>query len=236
MVMSKRETTLRQLIYHAVKEVTKEEGLLRSEIHTLVEHILNNSVLELTTERLHLTEGNFFGVGENNKDRRLTVPRFISFSFKKQSLFDMLNKQGRTWELRTYSDFDDLERALTCELDEQLIAIVDGEIVEYQKVGHNTWGWEIIWGCDAYIVTYVSEDMEQKEILRSKLQLQNRILQLVAEEAEGIQAYNLLSGEKIDFLVRKDIYTTKLTKTADGLWFTWCNDMREDDEAEELMF
>lgn len=33
----------------------------------------------------------------------------------------------------------------------EVVVVIDGEIVNYQKVGHNTWGWEIVWGCDAYI-------------------------------------------------------------------------------------
>jgi hypothetical protein len=85
-----RETTLRQLIYSCVKEATKSEGLIRSEIHELTEYILNNSVLELTTERLHLTEGNSLGIGKSNKDRKITVPRFMSFNFNKKNIFQML--------------------------------------------------------------------------------------------------------------------------------------------------
>jgi hypothetical protein len=86
-------------------------------------------------------------------------------------------------------------------------------------------------------VTCVAEDTQRKEIYRSKQQLQAKLLQLVAEEAEEIQAYNIVSGERMDFLVRKDIYSTKATKDNNSQCLSWYKDLREEyEDSEEVLF
>lgn len=234
-----RETTLRQLIFKCNKELFKEQGLTRSELHDLTTYVLSTAaVSRLSENELFITDGNMLGLGVCNYDREITVPRYISYELGNLGVFELLGGKQKSYKLKSYNTFEELESCLTYSSN-TVVAIVDGEIVEYQKQGNNSWGWEILWGCDTYIVTYVAEDTEHKDVLRSKIQLQNKLLQLVAEEAEEIQAYNIVSGESLDFLVRKDIYCTtkKSSKTADSLSLTWCSDMRDEDEdSEELMF
>ena len=53
-----RERTLRQLIFEAVKVSLKQEALTKTEIHELTDYILDNSILELSAEKISLVEGN----------------------------------------------------------------------------------------------------------------------------------------------------------------------------------
>ena len=233
-----REQSLRQLIFNCNRELLKSEGMTRSELHDLTTWVLSTAaVSKLNAEAIFITEGNYLGLGVCNYDKEITLPRFLTYELGRLNIFGMLNSKQKSYKLTSYATFEELESHLTYATND-IVAIVDGEIVEYKKQGRESWGWEIVWGCDAYIVTYFAEDRECKEVLRSKAQLQNRLMQLVAEEAEEIQAYNIISGESLDFLVRKDIYytTKKSSKTADSLSLTWCSDMRDDDEDEEMMF
>lgn len=234
MVVMSREQSLRQLIFKCNKELLKEEGMTRTDLHDLTTWVLSNAAInKLTADEIFITEGNYLGLGESNYDRVITLPRFMSFQFGRIDFFGFINNRQKTFRLKSYADFSELESYLAY-TEAEAIVVIDGELVTYKKQGHNTWGWEIIWGCDAYIVTFVAEDREFKEVLKSKVQLQNRLMQLVAEEAKEIKAYNILSGESLDFLVRKDIYTTKPSKGVDSLCLTWYKDMRDDDE--EVMF
>lgn len=230
-----RETTLRQLIYKCNKEIFKEQGLTRSELQDLTTYVLSTAaVSKLTPDEMFITEGNMIGLGVCNYDRKISIPRFIVYEFGNLGVFELLGGKQKSYKLKSAATFDELENYLIYSTN-SVAVVVDGEILKYQKVGDKGWGWEIVWSCDTYIITYISEDLEQKEILRSKQQLQTRLLQIVVEGSTEIQAYNILSGERLDFIVRKDIYTTKATNGADGLCLIWCKDMREDDE-EEVVF
>lgn len=241
--MDKRETTLRQLVYSVVKEATKEEGLIRSEIHELTEYILNNSVLEFTSDRLHLTEGNSMGIGESNKDKKITIPRFLTFNFNKKNIFQLLNSSSsRTWVLKTFQALEDIEGELIYNSNSKLVAVIDGEIVNYTVKYEKNWGYEVLWDCDVYIVTYVLDDKEEKEVLRSKKQLEERVLELVEKGATEIVAYDIVEGESLDFEVSKTVYTTRPERLSDNgdLGLMWLREnegfFEEEDEDEELMF
>lgn len=232
-----REQSLRQLIFKCNKELLKNEGMTRSELHNLTNWVLSNAAIsKLTPDEIFLTEGSYLGLGESNFDREIVLPRFMTYEFGRLDFFSFIKDKHKTFRLKSYADFEELERYLSY-TESDVVVIIDGEVTGYKKQGHSTYGWEIIWACDVYIVTCVAEDTQRKEIYRSKQQLQAKLLQLVAEEAEEIQAYNIVSGERMDFLVRKDIYSTKATKDSISLCLSWYKDLREvDEDSEEVMF
>mgnify|MGYP001291947187 FL=1 len=165
-----REITLRQLIFKCNKELFKEQGLTRSELHDLTTYVLSTAaVSKLTEEELYISEGNSLGLGVSNYDREITLPRFLVYEFDKLGVFEFLGGNQRTYRLKSFSKFDELESHLKYSTSNAVV-VIDGEITEYQKVGNRSWGWEIVWGCDAYLVTFTAEDTEHKEVLKSKEQ------------------------------------------------------------------
>lgn len=229
-----RETTLRQLVYNCVKEATRDEGLIRTELHELTEYILNNSVLELSSERLHLTEGNSLGIGENNKDKKVILPRFLSFNFSKKNIFQLLNNNSsRTWQIRTYYDFNELESTLIYNIDNKLVVIIDGEITDYELKSGQQWGWEVIWDCDAYIVTYFLDNIEEREVFKSRIQVKNRLLELTEQGADEIVAYNIIEGKSMDFVINQTLYSTRPSED-DAAGLLWLGNDDDFDEEEEV--
>lgn len=227
--------SLRQLIFSAAQESLKPEYLTKSELHETTEYILNNSVLELTAERVCLTEGNYIGIGENNKDRVITLPRFLTFEFSKRSAFDFFNSnKGRTWKLRSHNTFEELESYLQCKLNSEPVVFIDGELIEYRLTYAVGWGYEVEWiSCDAvYIVTYLSDDTEEKEIFKSKYKLQKKLIELVNQNAQQVQAYNVIAGISTPFEVQGVLYDSN-TPDNKRNWLIWGTDSVEDDEVEE---
>ena len=228
-----RETTLRQLIFEAVKVSLKRDGLTRTELHELTDYILDNSSLDLSAEKVCLTEGNYFGIGEHNKDRVFTLPRFITFEFIRPHAFDIINyDKSKTWRLRSHETFEELENFLTYSKQDQPVVFIDGNHTEYNLEGTESWGYEVKWiDCDAvYIATYVFNNKEEKELLKSKLQLQVKLIELVEQGAEGIQAYNVIQGENMPFKVQGILYNSN--QFDDGQkWLVWAT--KNEDECED---
>jgi len=228
-----RETTLRQIVYSAVSIILKQDGLTRTELHELADFILDNSSLNLSAEKICLAEGNYFGVGEYNKDRGFALPRFITFELTRPSAFDIMNNnKSKTWRLRSHETFEELENYLTYSRQDQPAVFIDGTHTEYNLMGTETWGYEVQWiGCDAvYIATYVLNNKEEKELINSKLQLQRKLIELVEQGAEEIQAYNVVQGENMPFKVQGVLYNSnQLKDNRKGLvWVT-----KNEDECED---
>ena len=229
-----RETTLRQLIFEAIKESLKQEALTKAEIHSLTDYILDNGVLKLSAERICLTEGNYFGIGEYNKDRTFILPRFVTFELTRPSAFDMLNfDKSKTWKLRSHDTFEELETYLTYLEHVKPVVFIDGSQTEYELVGKESWGYEVKWtGCDAaYVVTFVANGIDERELIKSKIQLQRRLIELVEQNAQDIQAYNVIQGNNLPFEVRGSLYSSDNTQDKE-LCLIWC--VKTNDENEEV--
>lgn len=228
-----RETTLRQLIYKCNKEILKEEGMTRSELHAVTNWVLNNAaVSKFSADDIYITDGSYIGVGENNKDRTLTLPRFMTYEFGKLDFFTFIENNKRNFKLKSYRSFEELETFLIYATT-KVVVIIDGEIVEYERVGHNNWGWEVVWGKDTYIITYILNDYDEKEICKSKVQLKNRILWLIEEGAADIVAYNIVEGKSLEFVINRTIYSTK-PSADDEPGLLWLSEQDFDDEEEEV--
>lgn len=227
-----RETTLRQVVYAAVKKSLKQDGLTRTEIHELTDYILDHSSIDLSAKKICLTEGNYFGIGEHNKDRVFNLPRFVTFEFMKASAFDIINNnKGKTWRLKSHDTFEDLENYLTYSMHDKPVVFVDGTITEYELMGTKNWGYEVNWiGCDAvFIITYVFNDKDEKELLNSRVKLQLKLIELVEEGAEEIQAYNIFAGESLQFKVQGTLYNSNQFNDYNK-WLVWVTDEADDEE------
>jgi hypothetical protein len=227
-----RETTLRQLIFEAVNVSLKQEALTKTEIHELTDYILDNSILELSAEKISLVEGNYFGIGEYNKDRTFTLPRFITFELTRPSAFDMLNlNKSKTWKLRSHDTFEELENYLTYLLNSKPVVFIDGSQTDYELVGKEAWGYEVKWiGCKAaYVVTFVANGINEKEIINSKIQLQRRLIELVGQNAEDIQAYNVVQGNNLPFEVQGRLYSSDKAQDKEPC-LIWCTNTNEENE------
>jgi len=239
-----RTTTLRQLITVLVDEVLKDEGALRSEKQALVEHILNNSTLSLTSDSIELNRGNYLGVGEENKDRMLIIPRFCVFTFGILDIFDSLKGKERAWHLKSLYSFKELEDAVRYKSVNKniVVAIVDGEILDYEIKKSNIadafggFGSVVVWETYVYRLNYLLQDQEIEEKFQNLESLEQWIKHIVRQGAEEIEVYHLIEDYKMDFTVTQVAYNTN-NQHDEGSWLLWqqrvSGTIEDDDEDEE---
>lgn len=238
-----RTTTLRQLIYTATKEALKREGLLRTEIHELVEYILNNSSLKLTVEEIEIVRGNYMGIGKESKDRTITIPRFIIYSFSRQDVYGTLEGKDRTWKLKSFISFDALENALGYYREEDNVAvIIDGEVVGFElrpNAAYSFGGWnkDIKWDREVYSVKYILDEDYKEERFKNKLSLENWVKVLVKRGAEEIEVRNLMDSIHLGFTVSGTLYDSNNMDNR-GMWLLWQEQKQDeyDDEEDEMSF
>jgi hypothetical protein len=180
-----------------------------------------------------LSEGNYFGVGEHNKDKDFMLPKFITFELSKPSSFEIINfNKGKTWELKSHETFEDLENHLTYPTQNCTVVFIDGIQIDYELVTTESWGHEVMWSTfdDVYIVTYTINNTEKKEKLNSKIELQKKILDIVNQGANRIQAYNNFTKETIPFKVQGVLYSSNKSD-CDHKYLIW--DTNIENECEE---
>lgn len=234
--LSKRETTLRQLVFMCLKEKLKNDGMTRTELHELTDYVLDNSTLELSADNLELYEGNMFGVGNENKDKPLTIPRFLAFTYSRATAFKFfLRDKKKSWSLDTFSSFDNLPSSLIFQ-GEDVILLIDGEIVGYKvKNGEDVYMNDVVFDKDIYSISCVLEDEEHEEFLRSKRDLETRVIELVEQKAKSLNIENLITGEDKFFEIRKNVYTNRMSKPEDfdALDIIWVREVEDDDFEDE---
>lgn len=234
--VSDRLTTLRELVGMCLKEKLKSDGMTRTEIKELTDYVLDNSSLRLTDTDIEIIEGNKFGVGEDNKDRIFTVPRFIAFKYSKTDAAKyFLNNECKKWYLYTFSSFDRLIDALTFNVNNKdTLILIDGEIIGYDVRPRDAFGYDVYFDKAIYSLTYVLEDRVQQEFFESNKELIDKIMVLVGQEAENIKVYDLITQEFKYFEVSKNIYTNRekedIPKDFEELGIIW---VLEKDEAFE---
>lgn len=238
-----RTTTLRQLLAKLVDKVLSEEGALRSEKQALVEHILNNSILELTADALELKRGNYMGIGEENKDRMLNLPKFMFFSFGYMDIFDTLKGRERSWMLKSVYSFKELEDVIRYQnvTRNEVIALVDGEIIDYEvrkadlPDAFGGFGNIVVWETYVYRINYLLNDQEIEEKFQSKESLETWIKHIVREGAEEIKVRHLIEDYDMSFTVTQVAYNTDNSEDM-GSWLLWqqrTSDTIEDDDEDE---
>ena len=218
---NKKMTTLRKLIHTGVVKALEQEHLLQNQLESLVEHILDHSSIIYTEDgSLTLMYGNSLGIGNSNKDRLITLPKYTIFEFKKAN---HLTGTSHKWRLYTVPTFSELEQQIMYNADESAIVMIDGEIVgfkvEKEDANGNSFfvsGYHTIWGLDVYRLTYSMDSEQIEETLECKKKMEFRILQLLKDGATGIIAYNILDDIRLPFAVSSGIVYTSVenTKTA----------------------
>lgn len=215
------ETTLRQLVYKAVKESTIADGLTRLELHEYTDYILDHSILERKSDYLTLRAGNLMGVGEENKDRTFNAPKFLTFSISKSIAYDFFtnNNSGKTWCLNTYYSFKELEDKLI--FDDNVTILINNYVRHYSD-GE--------WDFDAYRVTYEIEAVEEEEVYRSKRKVEERIKELLKQKADCIFVTTTTDLETHHFVVNKTIYSTMDNKVESLLNIEWVQCFVKDED------
>jgi len=239
-----RNQSLRQLLDKILKRLLEDEGLLISERTALREYILSNSCMQLGADTLIMQQGNYLGIGGNEqKDRILEIPRFLSFEFGVQDTFDILKNEERKWRLISYDGIKSLEDGLAyieSNTKKKVVAIIDGEIVGFEvkssayKDGFGSWNNVVAWEMDVYKVRYVLDDQELEENFNNRDSLEMWVKHIVRERAEKIEVYNLIEGYKMGFTVNVIAYNSNLQNDS-GAWLIWqeLNSTYEYDEEDE---
>lgn len=98
-------------------------------------------------------------------------------------------------------------------------------------MGKEAWGYEVKWiGCKAaYVVTFVANGINEKEIINSKIHLQRRLIELVGQNAEDIQAYNVVQGNNLPFEVQGRLYSSDKAQDKEPC-LIWCTNTNEENE------
>lgn len=215
------KTTLRQLVYKAIKEAIKDDGLTRQELHEYTNYILDHSVLEIKADYLSLKDGNLMGIGEENKDRAFNIPKLLTFSIKKSIAYDFFtnNNSGKTWIMNSYYSFKELEDKLI--IDDNVTIIINNYVRHYSD-GE--------WDFDAYRVTYEIEAVEEEKVYRSKRKVEERIKELSKQKADCIFVTTTPDLETYHFVVNKTIYSTIDNKVEGLLNIEWVQYFFKDED------
>lgn len=212
------ETTLRQLIYTAVREATLADGLTRPELHEYTNYILNHSVLERKANYLSLRAGNLMGIGEENKDRVFNTPQFLTFSINKSIAYDFFTDgSSKTWVMNTHDSFQDLEDTLL--IRENVVFLIDNNIHLYSSEG---------WDFDAYSLTYEMVGVEEEEVYRSRRKVEERIKELVKQKADNIFVTTTPDLQIQHFIVYETVYSTIEDKDKELMNIEWVHCFHDD--------
>lgn len=219
-----KTTTIRKLLTIAVPQALQQEHLLKSEVDDLVECILNNSTLTVSPDdNIDLHEGNTFGIGDSNKDRELQLQKYYVFSFTKTRLVDFHSSwvhavtMTRSWRLVSMPDFQRIESYIRQNYGNNtyIAVLVEAEPLEFTVVNDaNTEAdiWlsvckEIKWDTPVFKLSYKLAGGVYEEKFNSRELFENRIVQLIAKDAECLRVFNIIDGNKhLGFKVAGDVY------------------------------
>ncbi len=245
------KTTLRKLITIALQAI-QTEFLTENEIGKFSDFILNNSTLAITNTNLQLQSGSTFGVGENNKDRELELPKYLTFFITNYDNQNQSNTKllaglpQRDWQLCSYDNLFDLEQELrTAELrcceglkEGNLVVLVDGKaeawkVVEVQTVLGLIQPY-IVWDAiKPYTISYTTATgASESEQYNSKKPLDERVITLLNQGAEGLQVRNRYDNEHLHFTVTKTEYNSQKPGGNGDKEITWSHPYW-DDECDE---
>jgi len=206
--------TIRELLTVAVKQIILKEQFSRfGEANNLVEYILDNSTLSVShNDDVNLKSGNTFGIGDDNKDRELQLPKYCVFSFARAKLADFQSSWVHTetmthsWRLKSMPDFQKVEEYLRSNSDDNtgIVVLVDAVPMNFTlSKGENSCGdiWVpvpigIQWEKPVYKLSYKKNGGVYEEVFNSKCALGSRMLQLISSEAERIRAFSLIDDNK----------------------------------------
>jgi len=208
-----KTSTIRKSLTVAVTQAFQKEHLIKSEVDELVEYILNNSTISVSPDdNIDLKEGNIFGIGETNKDKELEVQKYCIFSFTRTRIVDFHSSwvqavnMIRSWRFVSMPDFQRVEDYIRNNSDDNTyIAVLvyaeplDFTVIRNTGVADDIWTpkcKDVQWGKVVYKLSYKQNGRGQEETFNSKVSLENRMLQLISDNAEKLRVFNLIDGNK----------------------------------------
>ena len=218
--------SLRQVLNIFINKVMEEEEvLLRSEQHKIVNHILDNSVLKLSSEKVELFRGNYLGIDKYGRDRELRLPRFMIFSFSKIDESSYTNNAKRTWHLQSFIRFEELESALSLFDLKGSLVMIDNEIVDYELCDRGGYSDVVRWGRDIYKISYLLDDKEHREVFNNKEALEIYMCVIARKQILEMTVHHLISNRNLNFRITDDIYTTQEDKNT-GCKVVWIEESK----------
>ena len=219
-----KTTTIRKLLTVAVTQAFQQEHLIKTEVDELVDYILNNSTIIVTPDdNIDLKEGNFFGIGETNKDKELEVQKYYVFSYSRTRIVDFHSSWvqavniTRSWRLVSMPDFQRIEDYIRSNSDDNtyITVLVHAEplsftVVRNTGVVDDIWNQkckDIQWEKSVYKLSFKQNGKGQEETFNSKGSLEDRMLQLISVNAEKLRVFNLIDSNKhLGFRVAGNVY------------------------------
>ena len=208
-----KKTTLRELMKMMVPEVLKEEHLLEEQQNSLVEFMLDNSHVIYEKGKLSLLYGNTLGVGIDNKDKPITLPRFMIFEFRKAN---PITGASHKWRLTSFDTFMEMENHLAINVDYEnnRVAVVMGnEIVKFEMTPtYLASSWQIV-NFPVWEENYYKLEVKQKgevieEFCNCKNAVELRILQLIRDGAEDIKVYCIPDDKRLYYRVLGELFSS----------------------------
>lgn len=211
-----KTTTIRGLLTVAITQALQQGHPLISVVGEIVEYILNNSALVVSSpdDSIDLKEGNCFGIGDSNKDRELQTPRFCVFSFTNLKNCNSINC---SWRLKSMPDFQSIEEYIRSNHDDNtnIVVLEDAVPLNFSIVKDaNSCGaiWipesvSIKWEKPVYKLSYKKDNGVYEEKFNSRNKLESRMLQLISNNAELLRAFCSIDNNKhLGFRVAGYVY------------------------------
>lgn len=232
-------TTLRKIVYKSLKEMLKKEDfVLKSELEKLTNHILDNSSLQMTKDSIYLEDGNNLGVGNENKDKVLKLPKLLLFRLEKRDIEDVVSARSLRWCLTEFNTLESLEMSLEGYARSELkpVVLMSSEIIRYEfdKTNKSNDGFieihgaKIKWEQEMYAASYESANITTEDKFRSRKDLEKHIIFLVEEGMESIKVESIMEKKELGFCITGTIYDTNHTEEENRVWFNW----QEQEESE----
>lgn len=238
--------TLRELIKRAIEATIKKDSLTQYEKDTIVEYILNNSILKVLDKGIvELNTFSEFGVGESNKNRLLPkVPRFLITMWFNSSPREELTNY---WNISSYTSLDSLEATLRSRDYEgfggEVGVLIDGKEQRYKVVKTPHPELEGVIECEIewmdikpYRLRYFNNKTAITEDYPSKYQVKSRILELIQDKNnEDYSVYNTIDSKYLGFTIQSEILRVEedfdfvKNKTNTNLEFLWDNPLYLED-------
>jgi hypothetical protein len=233
--------TLKKLVETAVAGL-KREYLSPQEQSKIVNFILDNSTLKVTTKALELESASILGIGKDIAEKQIPDYNFISFFWSDLDLEteSIEGLPAREWFLVSHRNLEHTEMMLLVRdhddndndfLKGEMAVLINGNLQEYkiESIPLNSDGSltreYVEWvNVKPYQITYAMGTEDLTETYKSQYQAELRVLQLLRDKARGIHVIETLTDRELHFSVNQTVYDTRpLVDDCDLniMWHPW---------------
>ncbi len=207
----KKKITLRKLLKVVMPVVLQEEHLLESQENSLIEYMLDNSSIVLNDKgSLEMLYGNRLGVGTENKDKSIDIPRFLIFEFRKAN---PISGESHRWRLGSFESFKGLEEHLTFNIDHEnnrVAVLIDGELTGFKMLDTICSSWQFgfrpTWAIDVLKLKITMNNEVVYETYNCRNAVEMRIIQLIRDGAEDIIVFSIPDNKRMYFKVQGEVF------------------------------